>query len=321
MIGDLDYMAKTLSLPRWSKQDSPCALCQCKKHGAASYFDNRYPGAGWLDTLWDFYSWKRWGQRSKCHLFSLSWMSALNVAYDWMHAKYLGSDQYIYGSCMFLLVYHILPGSPQQNLDILWRWMKSYYKKHKPRVRYNSFCKLTMFKRKKDFPKLRGKAAEVKAFGPVLLEMWGQFSSKRDTQHKQIKLLLKKNVKVDQTLASHPTSEYYRLPEGVHEEFVSDCFAVAQIHKQLGEWYSKQENPIRIFNMTAKSHCVLHIALAAEFVHPGLTWCYSGEDFMRVVQVLLQSCVRGNQPFATMNKACKHYNLGSQLRWAKEAKK
>lgn len=245
-------------------------------------------------------------------------MSALSVGYDLMHAKYLGCDQYLYGSVLYILVFDVLPGSAQQSLNMVWNFMKAYYKKNCPRVRYRNFSKLTMFIRKKDFPKLRGKAAEVKAFGPLLLQMWTAFSNKNKPEHKLIRLLLKKNVKFDETLDQHPTSDYYNLPSEVHKEFVEDAFSVAQMHKQLNEIYAAQD--MKVFNVTAKTHCVLHIAMAAEWVHPGLYWCYSGEDFMRVIQVLLQSCVRGNQPFAAMNKACKHYNLGSQLRWEKEAK-
>ena len=323
LTGDLDYMAKTLLLPRWSTHASPCGLCRCTKHGLLSYLDNRLPtdsdgGAPWLDSMWAFEEWTAWAQRSQCPLFLLAWLSACNISYDFMHVKYLGADQYLYGSCVYLLCFDMLPGTPKENLTVIWCWMKAYYKQHKPLVRYRVFHKLTMFLKKKDYPKLRGKAAEVKAFGKVLCEMWVHFMNKRNTRHKQIRFLLKSNVEMDNILAEFPVGDgHYRLPEDGYKRFVTACFEVAQTTKALNEFYAGIE--IKVFNVTAKVHCMLHVALLARWMHPALTWCYAGEDFIRVVQTLLQSCIRGNNPFQAMNKATRHYTLGPQLAWDKEA--
>ena len=318
-------MSKTLLLPRWSKQSSPCSLCRCTKHGPLSYLDNRLPdptknieGAPWLGTWWTFDEWKNWDGRSACPLFLLAWLSACNVALDWMHVKYLRADQYLYGGCVYLLVFNILPGTPKANLQVLWCWMKQYYKQHKPLVRYRQFNKMTMFLKKRDFPKLRGKAAEVKAFGKVLQEMWVHFMDKGDDQHKKIRFLLKNNIELDNILAEFPVTDgHYRFPEAGYRRFVSACFKVAQTTKALNEFYAGQDT--RVFNVTSKAHCMLHVALLAKYLHPALVWCYKGEDYMRVVQTLLQSCVRGNNPFQAMNKATRHYMLGSQLAWDKDA--
>ena len=59
LVGDLDYFSKAYGLPRWNSA-SPCCLCRCQKNGALTFFDNRYPGAPWLDTLWDYQSWWAW---------------------------------------------------------------------------------------------------------------------------------------------------------------------------------------------------------------------------------------------------------------------
>ena len=225
---------------------------------------------------------------------------------------------YLYGGCVYLLVFEILPGTPKENLQVIWCFMKNYYKTHKPLVRYRQFNKLTMFLRKKDYPKLRGKAAEVKAFGKVLQEMWNHFMDQRDIQHKKIRFLLKNNAELDDILAEYSVTDgHYRLPEDGYQRFVTACFKVAQTTKALNEFYAGQD--IRVFNVTSKVHCMLHVALLAKYLHPAMVWCYKGEDYMRVVQTLLQSCVRGNNPFQAMNKATRHYMLGSQLAWDKDA--
>lgn len=146
--------------------------------------------------------------------------------------------------------------------------------------------------------------------------MWTRFMN-QTLVHKQIKLLLKKTLELDQILDDHRLVDgYYKLPEAVHEQFVSACFALGQLHKQVSEHYAAEN--IKIFNITAKTHCLMHIALLSKFFHPGLAWCFQGEDFMRVVQRLLQSCVRGNSTYQAMIKSTHHYNLAMQLRYEKE---
>ena len=53
--------------------------------------------------------------------------------------------------------------------------------------RYRSIRKLIMFVRKKDFPKLRRKAAEIKGFGKTAVHMWDKVMDTRDTVRRRIK--------------------------------------------------------------------------------------------------------------------------------------
>jgi hypothetical protein len=57
---------------------------------------------------------------SVCKLFSLPGVTALAVAYDYMHCKYLGVDGYLFGSVFWLLCFQILPGTPKENLAQVW---------------------------------------------------------------------------------------------------------------------------------------------------------------------------------------------------------
>ena len=52
-------------------------------------------------------------------LLELPGLSLLNVMPDLMHVKYLGSDKYVLGSIMYLLVYMILPGIRWRELHFL----------------------------------------------------------------------------------------------------------------------------------------------------------------------------------------------------------
>ena len=114
IAGDMDYLCKTLGLPRWSVNTLCCSLCPCTKTGVLSYLDNRNPGAQWLRSIWKAANWKNWPDRSKCALFDLFWMSAANVSLDYMHCKYLGADQYLFGSVLHPLFLYFARVSPAE---------------------------------------------------------------------------------------------------------------------------------------------------------------------------------------------------------------
>ncbi len=134
LIGDLDYLVAILKLPNFNSS-RPCSLCRCSLSGANSWSDFS-PEANWRNQLWTLSAWKAWADRSPCPLFKLSYCSSLTVHLDFMHCKYLGVDQYTYASVLALLTCSILPDSPQQNLNILWRMIKDFYATHGTKIQY-----------------------------------------------------------------------------------------------------------------------------------------------------------------------------------------
>ena len=43
---------------------------------------------------------------------------------DVTHCKHLGADCYSYGSVLAFLVYHVMEGSPESNMELLWEDIK-----------------------------------------------------------------------------------------------------------------------------------------------------------------------------------------------------
>ena len=124
-------------------------------------------------------------------------------------------------------------------------------------------------------------------------------------------------LKIDTILADHPTtSGFYKLPRDAVDQMKQAAFAAGSLQKQLGDHFSTQD--IKVVNSTSKTHMLLHIVVLAEHVHPGLTWCFSGEDMMRKIQGLLKSCVRGTSSTGSMLKATCHYSLAMHLRFQAE---
>ena len=149
IMGDLDYFSKDLGLPQHNKAENPCLRCYCSNTGLVPWSDWRQ-SARWVRMIWKPSSWRSWSDRSKCPLFDLPGVSALTAMVDYMHCKYLGSDQYMFGSILWIIVYYVLQGSPEDNMAYVWRFIQQYYRLHHVKTRYRYLNKLSMFKRKLD---------------------------------------------------------------------------------------------------------------------------------------------------------------------------
>lgn len=311
-MGDLDYMAGVLGLPRWSSGQGPCALCQCTANGPLSY-TNFQPTAPWIATCWSPAAWLAWPLRCTNPLFDLPGVTALTVALDYMHTKYLGSDQYMFASVLVLLVYYILPGSPQENLDECWNFIQEFYRQNATPHRYQYLNKLSMFVRKSGYVKLRGKAAEVKDLGPALLALWTSKMNAHIEIHKCIKMMLKLNVQMETILKDYKGS--YTLPEHVAMQFKAAAFGMAQFTTKAAEHFLGSN--FKLFDVTSKLHMVMHVAILSHYVSPRLTWCFMGEDMMKHYASLAASCVKGNSGPMASRKAIVKLRLAMHLRFAK----
>ena len=116
LVGDLDYLNKTLGLPHHGRKDSCCSMCKATGQGGATWKAFQV-NAQWRNLIWSPAQWQAWPGKSKCCIFGINHLTAANVAGDWMHNKYLGHDQYALGSVVYLLIYHLMKeGSVKKNL-------------------------------------------------------------------------------------------------------------------------------------------------------------------------------------------------------------
>ena len=113
--GDLDYNSKTLLLPR-STSHNACSLCKATIHGALSWKNCQLQAPG-IASQWTPEAWRQWPGKSACKIFDLSYLTACNVALDYMHTKYLGSDRYQIGSLFYYLVFDVLSLTPKPTLQ------------------------------------------------------------------------------------------------------------------------------------------------------------------------------------------------------------
>ena len=109
-------------------------------------------------------------------LFSLPGVTIHTLWPDLMHVKYMGVDMHFYGSVLVVLVLLLETHGPAESygerLETVWRHCNQYYTDNsvdKP-SRFTNM-RIGMFTRescwRNMFPKLKGRAAEVKHLGPL----------------------------------------------------------------------------------------------------------------------------------------------------------
>ncbi|CAE7201833.1 unnamed protein product [Symbiodinium sp. CCMP2592] len=315
--GDLDYYASVLDLPRSTLASGPCALCRSTKVGPCSWQDFR-TSAAWRATSWKASEWRLWSGKSSCPLLQLPGTSCWAVAFDWLHIKYLGLDQFLYASIIFMLVFYILPGTPEENMQSFWKLLQQQYSDLAVPCRFRYLNRLSMILRKKGSPKLRGKGAEIRHLSRPIFNIWAAKMNPALEIHRKIHLLLKLNANAEQLLTDH--RELFALPSRDASVFETSIDGVLMLQHQLQGHF--QDEPQKLFNVTEKSHFAQHCGILARHVSPRLLWCFSGEDQQRRVQELTQASVKGNGPGSALIKVATRYRMALHVQFHKiEAKR
>ena len=261
--------------------------------------------------MWTTSAWKAWPDHSPSPLFTLEGFSPLNICLDWMHAKYLGHDMFVYGSILSLLVRHLLPHEdPAANLKQVWSDIKWFYNEHKAPSQFRYLNRLSMFERQNgQRPKLRGKAAEVKYLANPLRYVWNKYANENLLVHRQISLYLKLNSELEELLIIH--RHEMALPRADADTFEYKCTAMMLLLSSIAEHFLTQ----RLFNMTQKAHFIQHISMLAKHLNPRLTWCFMGEDMQKRMSGLAKTCVNGQRPGQTIGKMMLRYRVGLHLQF------
>ena len=109
-LGDSDKFSAFFGTARPS-ETCPCTWCPAtNRDGIMPWSDFRTaPAASWMSNMFSAPQWLM-DHPIRHALLSLPGMSVLSLASDWMHVKYLGCDQYVLASVLYLLTHMLLPG-------------------------------------------------------------------------------------------------------------------------------------------------------------------------------------------------------------------
>ena len=294
--GDLEWKRDFLGLQNYNLANEPCNSCRANSSTRNWRNFNRDSPA--MATTWTTEAWRHAKHPPKNPLFLSAFMSILVVLPDWMHTMHLGVYQYMLSSVLWLLVFDVLGGTPQENMKRVWTALRTFWRLYPTPGRFQNM-RIPMFEgTNSSYPYLKGQAAEIKRLVPALLEVWENLSGvprehPRFIIHKQIALMLKKFKRMDEILDQHPPVDYPKLPEAAARNFQNDCFDVLQVIQYVHGYFITNfvlipnTNPAvakPLFNITFKCHSIMHIAKASEFLNPRLAICYAGEDYMKHIK-------------------------------------
>lgn len=200
-------------------------------------------------------------------------------------------------------------GSPEANLDRVWQKMVAFWKLH-PCPDHFLHMKLSMFVSLEDphdkFPCLSGRAIETKNLLPALASVWKEYAERGNPAHDTVGWGLAQSIAMDQILDRYPDVD--KLPDAEGIAYRDAAYNYARAQSACASHFNRQHGgSLMIFDITAKTHWMLHGADNALFLNPRLSWNYSGEDFMGKTKVLQASCCRGNSAGHSCNKFAEKY--------------
>ena len=197
---DLAFHPSWLGLPAHNSLE-PCQLCGVHRNNLLA---RPFP------RLFTADEWQACFAAKRSPLFSeVPGLSGLAVQPDLMHTKHLGTDQYLLGSTLELLLRKIGPALQAclANKGESWPEIGRFLRHLQP----------SSWQRKELAPKLKGRAVDIRACTRPLLQLWSIHagSSREDLQ---LKMCLERSLQMDQCLQDH--AEDLRLPQPVYENFL-----------------------------------------------------------------------------------------------------
>ena len=271
------------------------------------------PTAAWMNGMYcyDHAGWRRLHPLA-CLLLLMEIFHISCLAVDIMHCKYLGTDMYFLGSVLWILCFIILPGDAEHNLDTIWAEIVQLYKDTSTPCRFNNLT-LSMFTLPgtptEKFPKLKGKAAEIKDFVGILLQVWRRHMDTTVQWHRMIEVGLHMSSHIDHIITS--TQQKFCLQGQELAEYQLAIFVFLCMQNALATYFCS--NGIFLFNITIKSHYLAHGALQAAWLHPGRAWCFAGEDLMQHLKRVMEYSTHGIRVHQWSERLLEKYCEGMHL--------
>jgi hypothetical protein len=306
--GDLKFLQAAMGFPDPNRESGMCPCCEAD----GSAFNWRDFGSAvampvWHGTQWALRSMDAWrAAHPNCNeLFrKLPTTTINNHIPDWMHVKNLGCDADFFGAVLVFVCYFMgFHGDPEAVLVMLWNKIDRWYRDHNTSCRFSTI-KMSMFNPGlAKFPKLKGKAAEIRDVGRPLLHILRPFIDMTKREHRWMIEAIEYNVRMEDLYLEH--IDKYRLPLASAKELFMCSLQfgrrVCALRRHFGDVHL-------LYRVTGKLHIITHSCFLSQYVHPRFGACWSGEDFMRVSQRLLQSCLNGVHPRKVVSKAMLRYS-------------
>jgi hypothetical protein len=310
--GDWQHFAKTFKLA-YHNANKPCSFCKCNQGPDSEQQDwpsNFRKDARWKSQLVSGRAWRRENAGNLHSIFkAFHFLSTDNVEPDEMHVVHLGTSQYLLGTVLHILVFERLGKRPLAAMEQIWGEICDEYKRCETSAQYSSLG-LSSFTDPKaplqNYPRLKGRAAEVKGLVPVLAQVWKRHQRTENETDRLVDQLLEQQM-LFQELLDEDANAFHLSTESATE--------LCKVTDKLLSLYSKLahqadgEGALK-WTMAPKHHMLWHLSRKASFMHPRRGACYQDEDFMGRVKALVTSCTHALPLHAVATTVLKKY------RWA-----
>ena len=289
---DLDFLAKSLGLRHYGANE-PCDICRCNKAGPPDLWPTNFrDDSGWVNALFTTDEWRALYEKTPHWVFELQHLSQHNVEGDELHIIWLGTASWTGGSVIWMLVFRVMAGSATTNMEALWAQITQCYSEFGTSAQYSSLTMSSFCEPKSPsshYPKLKGKAAEVKSLSAVLRKVWAANMNPESPEHKLVLALLDNQLALQRIIDEHAGELF--LASGKADELLTRIKEFLLIYTKLGHYAGERGD--LLWNMTPKFHWLYHLGQRARYMSPRRAACWLDEDYVGKCKKVAHACAPG----------------------------
>ena len=153
------------------------------------------------------------------------------------------------------------------------------------------FCDVNDKKVKNKYPKMKLKAGELVACLPAFRACWQRHMEAGSRQDVWIKIAFDSTIRMEEIMKDSAKDGRFTLSKDEAGELLQCAERLNLCNTALTRHYAGEGKKL-FQTRTLKHHWALHACANSAFINPRLVWAYSGESFMHVAKVLMQSCCK-----------------------------
>ena len=324
--GDEDWDINHLQMPGHWRTHWPCRSCKADRGTALGTglmkFNLFSDDNTWMETTFmDRVEWLEWAvSRGKNPniIFQSRAAGGLGlgpyfVFHDRMHVVDLRITSDVNGHVLWHFCYtDILDGSPQENMDQIWREIQIAYRKRKTSTQFGNLY-IKMFTDpdlpSSDFPALKGKAAENRHLLPILRDIW-KAKHRADNEY-ECHILAAMDALVE--FYEHCDYQGIFLPES-KVKALRKSIDVFLLHHAAVLDVAQRQHAQMLWPFVPKYHKLWHMGFESQFQAPKVSACYGGEDFVRIQKIIAESCRFGTPIHLRSKNQIQNYILGMNVK-------
>ena len=265
--GDWLMMKETFHLPGWKEKIGCCWLCKATPDD----FRNASSTASWRTerlSHWELLERMLRQGHTLNPLMSAPGIRSHCFKVDWLHSMDQGVGADFIGNLFWML----LPKMPGRNrkakLKSFWMEVKEFYGEFRVEAKLPTLTQ-GMIKKQRASPKLRGKAAEIRALVPFARRAAEKHLSREDTVEHTVIQMAKH---LDQLYATLSSSTIFRqdLMETHSKQFCILYSGLEMIHRRRKS---------KVWRIKPKFHLMQELCEMTEGANPAASWTYRDEDY------------------------------------------